>query len=78
MTSKTLIKMIELLPDDDQQQVENMIQALLKKRNINSITTSEGQNEPNERKPIFGSGKGMFGEMSDDFDEPLEDFKDYM
>lgn len=28
-------------------------------------------------KPVFGSGKGMF-EMSDDFDEPLEDFKEYM
>jgi len=26
----------------------------------------------------FGSGKGMFGKMSDDFDEPLEDFKEYM
>ncbi len=28
-------------------------------------------------KPKFGSAKGMFV-MHDDFDEPLEDFKDYM
>jgi len=29
------------------------------------------------RRPIIGSGKGLF-EMSDDFDEPLDDFKEYM
>ena len=29
-------------------------------------------------RPILGSGKGWFTDMADDFDEPLEDFKDYM
>jgi len=28
-------------------------------------------------KPQFGSAKGFYV-MSDDFDEPLEDFKEYM
>ena len=28
-------------------------------------------------RPKFGSAKGLI-EISDDFDEPLEDFKDYM
>lgn len=28
-------------------------------------------------KPVFGSGKGMF-KMMLDFDEPIEDFKEYM
>ncbi len=28
-------------------------------------------------KPIFGSAKGLI-EMSEDFDEPLEDFTEYM
>jgi len=28
-------------------------------------------------KPKFGSGKGLFT-MSNDFDEPLEDFNEYM
>ncbi len=28
-------------------------------------------------RPKFGSAKGLI-EMSDDFDEPLEDFKDYI
>jgi prevent-host-death family protein len=29
------------------------------------------------RKPQFGSAKGLFT-ISEDFDEPLEDFKEYM
>ena len=29
-------------------------------------------------RPVFGSGKGWFSNMSDDFDEPLEDFREYM
>jgi len=28
-------------------------------------------------KPVFGSAKGLIT-MSDDFDEPLEDFRDYV
>jgi len=28
-------------------------------------------------KPVFGCAKGQF-KMTPDFDEPLEDFKDYM
>ncbi len=32
-----------------------------------------------ETKPTkVGFGKGLFHSMSDDFDEPLEDFKEYM
>jgi hypothetical protein len=30
-----------------------------------------------QRKPVFGSAKGKYI-MFDDFDAPLEDFKDYM
>ena len=30
-----------------------------------------------ERRPRFGSAKGLI-EIADDFDEPLEDFKEYM
>lgn len=33
------------------------------------------QNKPQQRK--FGSGKGFF-KMADDFDAPLDDFKEYM
>jgi hypothetical protein len=30
-----------------------------------------------EKRPVFGCAKGQFW-MSDDFDEPLEDFEEYM
>ena len=30
------------------------------------------------RRPRFGSGKHLNIQMSDDFDEPLEDFAEYM
>jgi hypothetical protein len=30
-----------------------------------------------EKTPVFGCAKGQF-HMADDFDAPLEDFKDYM
>ena len=30
-----------------------------------------------KKTPVFGCAKGQF-RMADDFDEPLEDFKDYM
>jgi len=33
---------------------------------------------PPVRKPAFGSAKGILTFMSDDFDAPLDDFKDYM
>ncbi|MBD2255490.1 type II toxin-antitoxin system Phd/YefM family antitoxin [Nostoc parmelioides] len=32
---------------------------------------------PPKRRPGFGSAKGLIT-ISDDFDEPLEDFKEYM
>lgn len=38
-------------------------------------------NEPpptKPRRPRFGSGKHLNIQMSDDFDEPLEDFAEYM
>jgi len=29
-------------------------------------------------KPVFGSGKGTFGKMADDFDELLKEMKEYI
>ncbi len=67
MSIVDLVSKIQKLSDDKIQSVEDYVEFLLEK-------------EPKqERKtPKFGSGKGMVAFMSDDFDEPLEDFKDYM
>jgi len=34
--------------------------------------------EKTKRKPRFGSAKGVILYMADDFDAPLEDFREYM
>lgn len=39
------------------------------------LTKQKVKNE--KRIPVFGSAKGTF-KMTADFDEPLDDFKDYM
>jgi len=36
------------------------------------------EEKPKERQGGFGSGKDDILYMADDFDEPMEDFKDYM
>lgn len=55
------------LPENLKLEVAKFIDSLLDK-------TSK---EQNITKPTFGSAKGMFN-MKPDFDEPLEDFKDYL
>lgn len=73
MTSLSLYTKIETLPPALKEEAKDFIEYLLektKKKNKNS--------EPqNQSKKAFGSLKGKIF-LSDDFDEPLEDFKDYM
>ena len=67
MDNLVLYNKVNMLPDELIEQVSAFIDNLLKKNN----------NKPEDKKPVFGSAKGMI-HMSADFDEPLEDFKDYM
>ena len=55
------------LPDNLKKQVGDFIDFL----------TSKNKAKAKTGKPKFGSGKGMFI-LKPDFDEPLEDFKEYM
>jgi hypothetical protein len=55
------------LPKDIQQEVKDFIEFLLSRR----------KSQPSKsKKPTFGSAKGKI-KLTPDFDEPLEDFKDY-
>ncbi|MBX2899200.1 MAG: DUF2281 domain-containing protein [Cyclobacteriaceae bacterium] len=63
--NSTLESKLAKLPKEKLEEVNDFVDFLLKKV------------ESNKKKPQFGSGKGMFV-ISPDFDEPLEDFKDYM
>ena len=55
------------LPENMKAEVSDFIDFLSNKK----------KREENKKKPVFGSGKGMF-KMDPDFDEPLDDFKEYM
>ncbi len=67
MTDTQLYNQISALPTDLKKEVSDFVEFLKQK--------SKGSEHIKERK--FGYAKDFF-KMSSDFDEPLEDFKDYM
>ncbi|QEM08789.1 MULTISPECIES: type II toxin-antitoxin system VapB family antitoxin [Mucilaginibacter] len=71
MVSAALIKKLDQLPPDLQTQIEKDVDKLLKK-----FTNAESLNDDQSVRG-YGSLKGKIW-MSEDFEEPLEDFKDYM
>ena len=45
---------------------------------VNFLLTKQFENQTESKRiPVFGSAKGTF-KMSADFNEPLDDFKEYM
>jgi Protein of unknown function (DUF2281) len=68
MSTSVLISKIERIPKEKIEEVSDFIDFIIQK----------AESKQEKPKPVFGSGKGLIMYMSDDFDEPLEDFKDYM
>jgi len=71
MNEQTLIQEIHTLPESLKLEVLHFVQFLKQKQNI------ETEPAKPRKKRQAGSAKGMFV-MADDFDEPLEDFAEYM
>jgi hypothetical protein len=69
MSTTQLFEEITSLPANLQEEVQDFV-AFLK-------TKAQKQQQPPLEKRHFGAGKGLVT-MSDDFDEPLDDFKEYM
>lgn len=67
MSSLSLYTKLETLPGNLKQEVSDFIDFLI----------SKSSHKKKRITPQFGSAKGKIN-MSPDFDEPLEDFKDYM
>ena len=67
MDNITLYSKIATLPEELKAEVSDFIDFL----------SMKAKKAEEEKKPRFGSGKGMFA-MKPDFDEPLDDFKEYM
>ncbi len=72
-TSILLYNKILQMPEDAKKQVNDFIDYIMSKKE--NKTHEKGKGEANKRP--FGILKGKI-KMADDFDEPLEDFKDYM
>lgn len=72
MSTGIIEKKISQLPKEKQKEVNDFVDFLL-------VQSKKPKKESKEvaPPPMFGALKGMFV-MADDFDEPLEDFKDYM
>jgi len=71
MTDTQLYTQIASLPADLKKEVSDFV-AFLKQKG-----QSSSKNGEKKIVPTFGSLKGKI-HLSPDFDEPLEDFKDYM
>jgi len=69
MTSLTLYQKISGLPDSEKNKLLNYLEELSKKH--------IGSQKKSNIHPKAGCMKGTFT-MHEDFDEPLEDFKEYM
>ena len=69
MSTQELIDKINKLPPAKKQEVEDFIDFVTAKAADKTVDKSV--------ESLFGIMKGKVW-MSDDFDEPLEDFKDYM
>ena len=78
MSTIMLYSKIELLPEHLQKQVLDYIEFLLSREGKEpEMKEGKGAAVKKTLKAGFGGAKGMFI-MSPDFDEPLEDFKEYM
>jgi hypothetical protein len=72
METAILFDLIEKLPADKKKAVEDLVSVLISDINVKDTPSNEKQ------RMQFGDLKGFVTCISDDFDEPLEDFKDYM
>jgi hypothetical protein len=69
MTSLTLYTKLETLPPDLKKEAKDFIESLIEK--------TKKQKDKEIKKPVFGSLRGKI-KLSDDFDDSLDIFNDYM
>ena len=60
-----------------------LVQAIKKlspeqRKNLQEVLSSEASRVRTNQERKFGTMKGLITYMADDFDAPLDDFKDYM
>lgn len=75
-TAKEAYKQIELMPPIERLRLANMLLGDLVKQELSIARPSSDQKQTTKRRQV-GSAKGMIT-IAPDFDEPLEDFREYM
>ena len=77
MTEQVYIKQLSNLPESVKVELWAYFEYLLFKYQIPKNTANGNKDKTEKKTPKAGFLKGTFI-MSEDFDEPLEDFKEYM
>ncbi|MEG5160444.1 DUF2281 domain-containing protein [Microcoleus sp. AT3-A2] len=74
MIQQAILEKLAELPESLQTEVLHYIEFLIEKQAKNST-----QEKPTKKRRVAGTMKGIFVlPLPDDFDEPLEDMKEYM
>ena len=76
MGTTELLEMINKLPADKKKEVEDFISVLYSE--AKQTVSSDNSGIIANKRMQFGALKGFVKYIADDFDEPLEDFKEYM
>lgn len=71
MTALSIYTKLEMLPPALKQEAMQFIESLVEK------TSGKNSRQSSKTKPVFGSLKGKI-KLSEDFDAPLDDFREYM
>ncbi|RLD51789.1 MAG: DUF2281 domain-containing protein [Bacteroidetes bacterium] len=74
MQDSYIFQRFQLLPDVMQQQISDYIEFLSNKYHT---SMEQKPNETKKKKSNFGSAKGLII-MSEDFDDPIDEFKPYL
>lgn len=72
-----IVQKLEVLPAELQQEVADFVDFLAQRHVATTPNPATTEQIAAARRAGFGSMRGKI-KMSADFDEPLEDFKDYM
>lgn len=75
-TSLVLYNKILQMPEEVKDQVNDFIDFIISRKELKKDELDHSGKSTNDKRP-FGILKGKI-KMADDFDEPLDDFKDYM
>ena len=79
LISEAILKLIQTLPLQDLELLQiKLYDQIQYKRNGYGVSLSQSDTSTKKFVPKAGSAKHLNIVMSDDFDEPLEDFAEYM